>query len=282
MSKIQKTHETSYYSLKSDSSTSSPKDKKEHDKWTKNFNKLLNYKKKYGDCLVPYNYELNRSLFLWVKRQRYQYSLFMRENKQSNLNLDRIKMLDDIGFVWDLQKTTWEKRLNELIEYRKLHGHCNLPGSYSPNKALGTWVHRQRAQYKLYCAGKQSSLTLERIMELETIGFQWQHHQFKKNDKPRSTKKQEPAVEEQLPDPMTRPPVTFDDYSFFMDVICDLSDDDDDDDLENLDMHTFNNSVPFEWSIGAPCDQTRDLLRSVVDLMDSDSGDDIDDHDDSF
>jgi hypothetical protein len=34
---------------------------------------------------------------------------------------------------------TWYQRYNELVDYQKVHGHCNVPQKYPPNPALGIW-----------------------------------------------------------------------------------------------------------------------------------------------
>jgi hypothetical protein len=67
----------------------------------------------------------------------------------------------------------WEYRLNELADYRKIHGHCNVPTSYSENTKLATWVGKQRQQYKLHLKGKKSQMILPRIQKLESLGFRW-------------------------------------------------------------------------------------------------------------
>jgi hypothetical protein len=67
----------------------------------------------------------------------------------------------------------WEDRLSEFANYRKLHGHCNVPRNYSENAKLGTWVATQRCQYSLHLKGKTSSITLPRIQALESLGFEW-------------------------------------------------------------------------------------------------------------
>jgi hypothetical protein len=36
-------------------------------------------------------------------------------------------------FEWDRFVTAWEDRLSELADYRKIHGHCNVPWGYSEN-----------------------------------------------------------------------------------------------------------------------------------------------------
>jgi hypothetical protein len=68
---------------------------------------------------------------------------------------------------------TWESRLSELADYRKIHGHCNVPQHYSENIQLGRWVNQQRTNHRLHLEGKKSPLTTFRIQELESLGFEW-------------------------------------------------------------------------------------------------------------
>jgi hypothetical protein len=69
--------------------------------------------------------------------------------------------------------STWEDRLSELSNYRKTHGHCNVPRNYSENTKLANWVPYQRCQYRWKLEGKTSSMTLSRIQQLESLGFAW-------------------------------------------------------------------------------------------------------------
>eukprot|EP00985_Skeletonema_marinoi_P012441 scaffold6003_cov126-Skeletonema_marinoi.AAC.1 len=64
-------------------------------------------------------------------------------------------------------------RLAELKAFKEEHGHTNVPSVYPTNPQLGNWVKEQRTQYRLKKEGKQSSMTNERIRELEAIGFVW-------------------------------------------------------------------------------------------------------------
>eukprot|EP00529_Nitzschia_sp_RCC80_P016737 CAMPEP_0113451656 /NCGR_PEP_ID=MMETSP0014_2-20120614/6449_1 /TAXON_ID=2857 /ORGANISM="Nitzschia sp." /LENGTH=649 /DNA_ID=CAMNT_0000343015 /DNA_START=363 /DNA_END=2312 /DNA_ORIENTATION=- /assembly_acc=CAM_ASM_000159 len=142
------------------------------EQWTEKFNDLVNFKTTHGHCQVPHAYKENVGLARWVKRQRYQYKLMM-ENKQSTMTSERVRLLEDIGFIWDSHASTWEDRLNELKEYAAVHGNCNVPSSYSGNPKLATWIKCQRRQYKLLQEGRTSNMTLERMKELEKIGFKW-------------------------------------------------------------------------------------------------------------
>ena len=140
--------------------------------WTERFEELLEFRSKLGHCLVPNNFPANPALAQWVKRQRYQYKL-KQQGKRSTLSEERMKVLEEIGFVWDSHSTCWEERLKELLEYRDAKGDCNVPSRYNENRQLAVWVKRQRRQYKFFIEGKPSSMTHERIAVLEGLGFNW-------------------------------------------------------------------------------------------------------------
>lgn len=140
--------------------------------WTEKFEELMEFRGRYGHCLVPNCFPENPALAQWVKRQRYQYKLKV-ESKRSTMSDERIQALDRIGFVWDSHRAIWDERLQELLEYRCSHGDCNVPSRFAENRQLAVWVKRQRRQYKFYMEDKPSSMTPERIHRLEMIGFEW-------------------------------------------------------------------------------------------------------------
>lgn len=90
-------------------------------------------------------------------------------------------------------RVSWEVRMKELADYKAEHGHLLIPIRYKSNPALGKFVHNTREQYKLYnnnnsnrmitttATGKEDgykktkkcSLTVERIDELQKLGFVW-------------------------------------------------------------------------------------------------------------
>jgi hypothetical protein len=47
------------------------------------------------------------------------------------MTLSRIHAPESLGFEWEPHGVTWEDRLSELTDYRKIHGHCNVPSRYS-------------------------------------------------------------------------------------------------------------------------------------------------------
>lgn len=141
-------------------------------KWQMHFAELVRFKKVHNHCLVPYAHASNPELARWVKRQRYQHYLY-REGKPSCMTQERIDMLDRIGFVWGSHQTVYQERIQELVDFKKEHGHCIVPARYPKNTKLATWVKCQRRQYKLYTAGRPSNMTMERILSLEKLGFKW-------------------------------------------------------------------------------------------------------------
>ncbi|KAL7572634.1 hypothetical protein ACA910_010385 [Epithemia clementina (nom. ined.)] len=70
-------------------------------------------------------------------------------------------------------EAAWMKRYNELVQYKRENGNCDVPQRYYSNRQLGQWVKWQRRAYKHLKAGRSSSMTLKRIQLLDRIGFTW-------------------------------------------------------------------------------------------------------------
>jgi len=76
-----------------------------------------------------------------------------------------------ISIYFDIDKgTEWEDMFNKLMTYKVNHGDCNVPQKWKP---LGSWVNRQRKQYKKKQNGEKVSLSDQRVEKLEAIGFSW-------------------------------------------------------------------------------------------------------------
>ena len=140
--------------------------------WTDKFEELIEFRNLFGHCLVPNAFPENPALAQWVKRQRYQYKL-KNEGKRSTMSDERVTALEDVGFVWDSHSAVWDERLQDLLDYKSVNGHCNVPSRYAENRQLAVWVKRQRRQYKFYCEKQSSAMTEERIQRLNAIGFEW-------------------------------------------------------------------------------------------------------------
>jgi hypothetical protein len=81
---------------------------------------------------------------------------------------ERAKRLDEIGFIWVLiEPMAWEKMFAALVEYKKVHNHCNVPQKAGEYKRLGKWVNTQRTHYY------RGKMKPDRQRQLESIGFVW-------------------------------------------------------------------------------------------------------------
>jgi hypothetical protein len=138
--------------------------------WSKNFEELIEYKKKHGNTRVPHLYAPNRPLGTWVMTQRSNY-------KAGFLSSQQIQKLNQIGFSWDANQDKWLERYDELIQYKEEHGDTIVPAKYVGNPTLGNWVARQRVNYKA------DKLSPEKIQRLDDIGFVWVLSQRRKLDK---------------------------------------------------------------------------------------------------
>jgi len=142
--------------------------------WEVHFQKLVQFKELHGHCQVPSNYSADDvNLGNWVSFQRQEY-LRLREGQHSTMTQERINALEKVDFYWGKHKIEWEAYFQMLQEFQEVHGHCQVPQNYSVNDhKLGSWVRSQRAQYKKFQDGKDTPMTQERIDALEKIGFVW-------------------------------------------------------------------------------------------------------------
>jgi hypothetical protein len=85
--------------------------------------------------------------------------------RKGQLSPERIARLEAIGFYWDVDAAVWEKMFAELVAYKKVHGHCNVPQHSGP---LGNWCGNQRA--------RKDMLSREQIERLNEEGFSWNPH----------------------------------------------------------------------------------------------------------
>jgi helicase associated protein len=66
-----------------------------------------------------------------------------------------------------LRSLVWENRLEELLAFRRAHGHLNVPRRWAVNPKLANWVTNQR---RLILRG---TLDGERLLRLKRCGVRW-------------------------------------------------------------------------------------------------------------
>jgi len=131
--------------------------------------KLREYKKKHGDCLVPRTYE-DQSLVMFVCNQRNQYRRLLK-NRQNSVTDERLQQLKEVGFVFRVE-SPWDDYYERLCQFRDVHGHANVPVNHT-DTSLASFVYQQRNLYRLLKQGKKKTMTPEKIEKLERIGFAW-------------------------------------------------------------------------------------------------------------
>ena len=141
--------------------------------------------------MVPH---ANFGLGSWVKRQQVQYSVYSKgDGTKSELTEDRVRLLNELGFVWSRRTNTWNENFQRLVKWKEKHGTCYIPDdSDDPEMiTLHKWVTDQRVHYKRHIAEKEAgssdannsakknskrklpTLTPEKIDKLQSIGFEF-------------------------------------------------------------------------------------------------------------
>lgn len=130
-------------------------------RWEESYESLKRYHAEHGNADVPNGWRTNRKLASWVSAQR-------QRRKKNAMPDEQIRLLDDIGFTWQVrERGDWEDRLAEVAAFKLEHGHCNIPVSYPANARLGRFVNAMRTQKN------RGELSDDRIARLEAIGFVW-------------------------------------------------------------------------------------------------------------
>jgi len=108
------------------------------ERWDQMLSKFLDFREEHRHVLVPHTYPPNPQLARWVKRQRRQYKL-IKEGKPSTMTLERAKVLEKEGFVWDSHEAAWQEKIRDLRKYRGVHNNCLVPSNYKGDPHLATW-----------------------------------------------------------------------------------------------------------------------------------------------
>jgi hypothetical protein len=128
-----------------------------------------------ANSVIP---QIKQGLGIWCASQRENYKF-----DKDTMPKERIEALDALGFTWSRwghqrsksRKDAWDKKFDELVEYKLQNGDCNISQYDESNKQLGKWAKNQRYEYRRYHNKGlgQSRISRDRIDKLESIGFQW-------------------------------------------------------------------------------------------------------------
>ena len=140
-----------------------------NERWARNYNYAKNYYITYGDLRVPQKYETEDGFRLgsWINTIRQ-----IRKGKinYSKITDEQIKMLDNIGMVWDASNNNWEGCYKSARNYYQKYGNLLVPQKYIDENGvkLGSFINRERQ------ARKKSMFYNElHIKKLNEIGMIW-------------------------------------------------------------------------------------------------------------
>lgn len=105
-----------------------------------------------------------------LKRWTYDQRLLYKQNRTTTatgscMNQHQIDLLNKINFIWNPNECMWDIRLNELREFRQMHGHCIIPRTDIHFPKLGLWVKNVRK--------RKNNLSQEQIDSLDGMNFTW-------------------------------------------------------------------------------------------------------------
>lgn len=132
--------------------------------WQRIYGLAKDYFNQNGNLLIKDTYIAadGTKLGRWIATQRYNY-------KENILTKEKIVMLEKIGMIWDVNNYLWVRSYDLAKNYYNDNGNLLIPYKYVTDDGvrLGTWVSKQRKDYK------EHRLAKERIDLLEAIGMVW-------------------------------------------------------------------------------------------------------------
>lgn len=140
---------------------------KNRSEWGEAYLEAQDYYLSYGNLLVPFGYitSSGRKLGNWISEQRCQF-------KKNNLSSEKIKLLNEIGMVWQVANSyTWNQAFEKAKQYYITNGNLLVPQNYvdSDGFTLGIWITNQRMKKK----NSKLPLSDEQIAKLDSIGMVW-------------------------------------------------------------------------------------------------------------
>ena len=135
--------------------------------WMDNYDQLKKYMAEHGQGEMPSRRK--SSLGVWCDGQINAYNKFMAGNP-SYITQKKIELLNEIGFIWDRNGSSWMRRYQSLKGFYNITGHCRVPKSYH-DKALYRWIGKERTKYRNYINGSTPCQTEEQFHLLGDINF---------------------------------------------------------------------------------------------------------------
>lgn len=147
--------------------------------WDERYGQLKAYRELTGHCLVNEDDSVDYELQEWIAAQpspqavsftrtleqlRSWVSLQRKLKRSDKLSDERIKKLNEIGFVWGTGRKDWDVMLAELQAFKNKHGHCDLKKQQFGFCQLEGWVEDQQRKFR------RGELPTEHSEKLKQLG----------------------------------------------------------------------------------------------------------------
>jgi hypothetical protein len=126
--------------------------------WQSRYDELHQFKSDFGHVNVPIKY---KTLGQWVTKHR-------KAKRAGALSQSRVERLDEIGFIWDVKEWQFQRRLDQIKEFKETYGHIDIKVT---DGEFGSWFYSRRKEYLLYLNGENTTLLEEHRLALEEVGF---------------------------------------------------------------------------------------------------------------
>lgn len=126
--------------------------------WNLKYEELKAFYDKHGHIDIPELATTNRQLGGWMVYQRHRKAVGEMPRAQ-------VRLLNQIGFSWDVHGERWEAKFQALKAFKKSHGHTRV--TEDQDEALNRWCVKQRGRHK------RGRLPDELVKRLTRLGFRW-------------------------------------------------------------------------------------------------------------
>ena len=100
-----------------------------------------------------------RKIGSWCSTQRAAYA-------KGTLAKNKISLLNEIKFIWDIKKYKWNSAYGKLKKFHNEQGHSSPSDKFKyEGFGIGSWVSKQRKE--------QNLLEPWQVSKLDALGFKW-------------------------------------------------------------------------------------------------------------
>lgn len=136
--------------------------------WEKNYAAAKTYYEEHGNLEIPYGHVTKEGIHLgeWIVKLR---GIRSGKIKNGRLTEEQMKRLDELGMVWEGNRTTcFQKYMKAAENYYEEHGNLEVPAAYKTGSgiALGRWLSQ--------CQKLPEKLTMEQKKQLTELGMTWE------------------------------------------------------------------------------------------------------------